>query len=166
MAKAKTTEKRRRLEAQEHGGVLVRGGTPGIGRPVEAMRRACREAFAEKQGVQFVARVMAGEETEDVTVTIGSGKDARTEVKQVRPKLRDRLYAAELLMEHGHGKAPQEVKIEAKRPRRTGEESIARIMELLPRVIPMLPAGRQEIARAFAEQRQIEVLVEGKEVNG
>jgi hypothetical protein len=130
------------------------------------MRRACREAFAEKDGVAFVARVMSGEVTETVAVTVGSGKDARTELVQVPAKIRDRLYAAELLMEHGHGKAPQELKIEDERPRRTGEETMARIMELLPRVIAVLPVDKKEIARLFAERRQIEVLVQGKVTDG
>ncbi len=113
------------------------------------MRRACREAFAEKDGVAFVARVMSGEVTETVAVTVGSGKDARTELVQVPAKIRDRLYAAQLLIEHGHGKAPQEVKFEDERPRPTGEETVTRIIEL---------------GRLLERRRAIEVLMSGEQV--
>ena len=141
------------------------GGGPGRGgRPAEAMRRACREAFVEKDGVAFVAAVMSGEVTETVAVTVGSGKDARTELVQVPAKIRDRLYAAELLMEHGHGKAPQELKVEDERPRRTGEEVMASIMEMLPRVLPLLPMDRREIARLLGQRQAIEVLLSGQQV--
>ena len=54
---------------------------------------------------------------------------------QVRAKIRDRLYAFELLMDRRFGKPEQGVTIEDERPRLTGEETMARIMELLPRVI-------------------------------
>ena len=164
MAKAKTTEKRRRLEAQEHGGVLVRGGTPGIGRPKEVLRRACREAFTDKAGVAFVAGVMAGEVTESVTVTVGSGKDAHAEVVQVPPKIRDRLYAPELLMDRGYGKPDQALQVEDDRPVLTEQERVARILELLPRVLATLPIDRQELVRRLQERHRIEVLMSGKQV--
>ena len=83
---------------------------------------------------------------------------------QVRPKLRDRLYAAELLMDRGYGKPDQGLTIEDERPRRTGEEVIAHIVELLPRVLPLLPMDRKEIARLLGQRRELEIVLQGKEV--
>jgi len=111
-----------------------------------------------------VGRVMDGTESEAVTVTVGSGKDAHTEVVQVPAKIRDRLYAFQLLADRGYGKPDQAMQIEDERPRRTGEEVMADIMEMLPRVLPLLPVDKQEIARLLARQREIEILVQGKEV--
>src|SRR5437773_12359507 len=98
MPKAKTSVQTsvavKPLVTQPHGGALLPGGTGAGGRPKEILRRRCREEIERHKGIEFVGRVMRGTETEDVTVTIGSGKNARTEVVQVRPKIRDRLYAA------------------------------------------------------------------------
>lgn len=156
------------LLPQPQGGALMAPGQGQGGRPKEVLRRKCREAIEggpdAEHGVTFVARVMRGTETEDVTVTTGSGANATTQVVQVRPKLRDRLYAAELLLDRGYGKPDQALQIEDERPRRTGEEVMARIMELLPRVIAVLPVERKEIARLMAQRRQVELLVQGKEV--
>lgn len=155
---------------QPHGGALNAGGTPGNGggRPKDEFRRHVRAAFAgkdgEEHGVTFLAKVMRGDETEDVMVTRGVGKDATVTVEQVRPKLRDRLTAAEMLMDRGYGKPDQTLQIDDDRPQRTGEQVMAHILELLPKVIPMLPVDRKEIARLLAERRQIEVLVQGKEI--
>ena len=80
-------------------------------------------------------------------------------------KLRDRLYAAELLMDRGYGKPDQGLTIEDERPRRTGEEVMAEILEMLPRVIAVLPIEKKELGRLLAERRQIEILVQGKDVN-
>ena len=42
---------------------------------------------------------------------------------------------------------------------------MAHVVELLPRVVAMLPVDkREELARLLAEQRAIEVLVQGKQV--
>lgn len=153
---------------QPQGGALMAPGQGQGGRPKEVLRRKCREALVggegEEHGVTFVARVMRGTETEDVTVTIGSGKDARTEVVPVRPKLRDRLYAAELLMDRGYGKPDQALQVEDDRPRPTGEERMARIMELLPKVIAVLPVDKRELGRLLAQRRQVELLVQGRDV--
>jgi hypothetical protein len=152
------------LITQAHGGALLPGGTGAGGRPKEILRRRCREEIETRKGIEFVGRVMDGTETEAMTVTVGSGKDAHTEVVQVPAKIRDRLYAFELLMDRGFGKPEQGVTIEDERPRRTGEEVMAHILELLPRVIATLPVDRQEIARALEERRRIELLMSGQQV--
>lgn len=165
MAKAKTPAKT--PAPQPHGGALMVGGVPGNaggGRPKEVLRRRCRDEIETRGGIEFVGRVMDGTETEAVTVTIGSGKDAHTEVVRVPAKIRDRLYAAELLLDRGYGKPDQGLTIEDERPRPPGEEVMARIMELLPRIIATLPVDRQEIARLLEQRRQIELLVSGREV--
>src|SRR2546430_17169696 len=98
VAKAKTATKTATKTAMvPHPGgraALLAGGRPGNaggGRPKEVLRRRCREEIERRGGIEFVGRVMDGTETEAVTVTVGSGKDARTEVVHVRPKIRDRL---------------------------------------------------------------------------
>jgi hypothetical protein len=81
------------------------------------------------------------------------------------PRIRDRLYAAKVLIEHGYGKPPREIQLEDAQPRLTGAQVMADIVELLPRVVAMLPADtREELARRLAEQRAIEGLVSGQEV--
>lgn len=143
---------------------MLAGGTGAGGRPVEEFRRQCREAIATAEGIAFVQRVMEGTETEDALVTVGSGKHALVRLEQVRPKIKDRLLAFELLADRGHGKPPQEVKLSDERPRATGEALVARLLELLPMVIPALPMDRKVLGRLLQEQRQIEVLVQGREV--
>lgn len=108
----KTSVPRRALVTQPHGGALGVGGTGAGGRPVEVLRRKCRAEIETRKGIEFVAGVMDGSETEDVVATSGKGKDAVTEVVPVRPKIRDRLYAAELLLDRGYGKPPQTLEVE------------------------------------------------------
>lgn len=67
------------------------------------------------------------------------------------------------MLDRGYGKADQGLTIEDERPWRTGEV-MAHIMEMLPRVIAMLPVNRQEIAQLLEERRQIEVLMSGQQV--
>src|SRR5437763_2280993 len=164
MAKPKaTTPKKPRPDAvlipQPGGrGALMAGGQGQGGRPKEVLRRKCREIYAgrtenEEHGAEFLGRVMRGCETEDMTVTIGSGKDARTEVVKVRPKLRDRLLAAELLADRGYGKPDQALQVEDERPRPTGQETMRRIAELLPQVIGLLPLDKRTLAKILAEGR-------------
>lgn len=134
------------------------------GRPKEVLRRLCRELVTERKGLVFIADVMDGTYSESIAVTVGSGKDARVEVVQVPAKARDRLYAAELLLDRGYGRPDQALQVEDERPRPTGEETVARIMALLPRVVAFLPMDRKEIARLFAERQRVELLVQGKDV--
>lgn len=166
VSKVKTPKKTPTPRPDGHGALMVGGvpGNAGGGRPKEVLRNAMREAFTDKKGVSFIAGVMAGEIGEKVAVTTGVGEHARTKVVTLPAKIRDRLYAAELLMDRGYGKPEQALDIKDPTPRPTGEETMARIMELLPRVIPMLPVDRKEIARLFARRREIEVLVAGKDV--
>ncbi len=166
VAKAKTPTKTPTPRPDGHGALMVGGvpGNAGGGRPKEVLRRRCREEIETRGGIEFVGRVMDGTETDAVTLTVGSGKDAHTEVVQVPAKIRDRLYAFELLADRGYGKPEQAVQIEDERPRRTGEEIMAHILELLPRVIATLPIDKQEIARLFAQRHQVEVLLQGKHV--
>lgn len=147
---------------QEHGGALRQGGTGAGGRPKEDFRAKVREALEESGGLAFLVRVVKGEETDDVVVTIGKGADAVNMVERVRPKLKDRILATEVLIEHGHGKAPQEITLHEDTPRPTGEQLVARLLELLPRVIAILPVDKAEIGRLFAERKRVEIAVRGK----
>ncbi len=167
MAKAKTATKTAMVTQPGGRGALLAGGMPGNaggGRPKEILRRRCREEIESRKGIEYVASVMDGTAVEKVPVTVGSGKDARVVLVDVSPKTRDRLYAYELLMDRGYGKPDQALQVEDERPRRTGEEVMADIMEMLPRVLPLLPVDRKEIARLLGQQRAIEVLVSGQPV--
>jgi hypothetical protein len=59
-------------------------------------------------------------------------------------------HTARILIEQAYGKAPTEIKLEDEQPRQTGEQVIVQIVEMLPRVVAMLPADRrEELARLF-----------------
>jgi len=133
-------------------------GAPNAGRPPERWRKACRDALEDADGLGFVKRVITGEERE----IVGVDKNGNAVVSA--PRVRDRLFAVELLAEHGHGKPPQEIKVEDEVPRRTGEQTMARILELLPRVLAVLPVDRKEIARLLEQRRAVELLVSGQQV--
>lgn len=152
------------LVAQAHGGALQVGGNNGGGRPVELFRRRCREAFDEADGLGFLVRVMKGEEQDETVAIVGRGADAQTVVVPVKPKLRDRLLAAELIVEHGHGKAPQKIEVEAPERQQTGEQVMADILERLPRVIGVLPVEQKQLAAWLERGRAREVLVSGRAV--
>jgi hypothetical protein len=154
----------RPLVTQSHGGALLPGGPGAGGRPKEVLRRRCREEIETRKGFEFVGRVLDGTETQDVPVTVGSGKEARTEVVRVRPKIWDRLLAFELLADRGWGKPDQAVQIEEDVPRRSDEEVAARLLELLPRDLANLPVDREELGRVLAERRRIAALMQGEEV--
>lgn len=139
-------------------------GNAGGGRPVEMFRRRCREAFEAAGGLDFLVRVVKGEETDDLVMTIGRGKDATVMVQPVRPKLRDRLLAAELLAEHGHGKPPQKLEVESPHEQETGEALMGRILERLPRVIGVLPIEKRRFLELFQRGKAREVLVSGRVV--
>src|SRR5436309_3564346 len=153
------------LIEQEHGGALFRGGTGAGGRPKEVLRRRCREEIETRNGIEFVGRVMDGTETEDVRVSVGSGWYARIEVIRMRPRVRDRLHAFELLCDRGYGKPGQVPEIEDERPRLTHDQRMAHIIGMLPQLVRMLPGdAREELARLLVEQRRIDVLVSGRQV--
>jgi len=166
-AKVKSPSKSPTPRPDGHGALMV-GGVPGnaggSGRPKEVLRRRLRELMEARKGHEYVADVMDGTAIEKVAVTVGSGKEARVELVEVPCKTRDRLYAYELLRDGAYGRPDQAVQVEDERPRRTGEEIMARIMELLPRVAAVLPIERKELARLLSQRRQVEVLVQGREI--
>ena len=57
-----------------------------------------------------------------------------------------------------------ELTIEDDRPQLTGEERMARILELLPYVMASLPIDRKQLVQRLEQRRRIEVLLEGREV--
>lgn len=146
------------LAPQPHGGALLVGGTnPGSGRPKDVWRARVRGALESADGLGFLVRVVKGEVHEQIVDEDGA-------VVDVPPKIRDRIVAANILVEQAYGKPPMDVKIEDERPRPTGEQVMARILELLPKVVAVLPMDRKELGRLLAERRRVEVLVQGKEV--
>lgn len=83
------------------------GARPGAGRPTEAHRAACRKLI-EKYGVREFFGETAGGGRVDYFVTV-DGKRLR-----IPASVNNRLKAGEVLMDHGYGKAPTIVKVNAK----------------------------------------------------
>jgi hypothetical protein len=142
------------------------GNKGGPGRPSHDLRVACRDQLWKRRGIAFLGKVMAGLITETVPMSISLGGNAGSEVRlvEVPVKVKDRLAAADMLMDRGYGKPDQHTTTEDTTPRPTGEQVMGRILELLPKVIASLPVDRKEIARLLAERRQVEVLVQGREI--
>lgn len=155
-AKTETSVRTSGLQPQPHGGALLPGGTGAGGRPKDAWRKKINEALERSGGVELLVRVVNGEETMDVVTVNNKGENV---VEKVRPDLRYRIMAANILIEQAHGKPPQEVKVEDERPRMTGEQAMALILERLPRLLPLLPIEKAEVARLLARRRQIEIVV-------
>ena len=87
------------MVAQEHGGALKSGGTPGnkggTGRPPSAIREHCRGSFAER--VKVLETIADGEVIEKMLV---EGSDGEIEVMK-SARVTDRLKAIELLAKYG-----------------------------------------------------------------
>lgn len=75
---------------------------PGAGRPSEAHRAECRKLVEDLKIREFFGNVAKGDKL-DFTVTM-SGK-----VVDIPASIRNRLMAGLTLIEHGYGKAPQEI---------------------------------------------------------
>lgn len=78
------------------------GGNPGAGKPADAHRAECRRLVESLQIREFFGDVTKGDRV-DFTVTL-DGK-----VIKVPASIRNRLFAGLTLIEHGYGKAPQEI---------------------------------------------------------
>jgi methyl coenzyme M reductase subunit C-like uncharacterized protein (methanogenesis marker protein 7) len=79
------------------------GPHPGAGRPSELHRAECRRLVEEHKIRDFFSDVSKGQKV-DFHVTLG-GK-----VVNVPANIRNRLIAGITLIEHGYGKAPQEIR--------------------------------------------------------
>ena len=75
---------------------------PGAGRPSEMHRAECRQLVETLKIREFFGDVTKGDKV-DFTVTI-AGK-----VVKVPASIRNRLFAGLTLIEHGYGRAPQEI---------------------------------------------------------
>ena len=136
------------------------------GRPPGDLQLACREQLWKRKSIAFLGRVVAGlvKETVPMSVALGNNQGSTVQLVEVPVKLKDRLVAFELLADRGYGKPDQHTTIEDTTPRMTGEQVMGRILELLPKVLSVLPVDRKEIARLLAERQRIEVLVQGREI--
>ena len=160
MAKAKTATKTAMVTQPGGRGALLAGGMPGNaggGRPKEVWRAKVRTALEEADGVGFLVRVVKGEVLDQDTDKDGN-------VISAPLKVRDRIIAANILIEQAHGKPPQDLQIDDAKARPTGEALVARVLELLPRVIAVLPVDRQEITRLLKQRQQVEILMSGRQV--
>lgn len=129
------------LIRQPHGGALLSGNRASAGgRHPEAFRAACREVLHQEGGLQFIADVMTG----------------RARMGKLRPTFRERLFAAQLLIENGYGKAPQKLEVETGPAEMTWDEAMATLVELAPKMLPFLPAEQREVVR-----QRIAVATEG-----
>jgi len=80
----------------------VGGAKPGAGRPSDAHRAQCRNLVETLKIRDFFGDVTKGKKV-DFTVTM-DGK-----VVNVPASVRNRMFAGLTLMEHGYGRAPQEI---------------------------------------------------------
>lgn len=76
------------------------GRRDGSGRKPDWLKERCKKLIDSKKLLEYVARVAAGEETEDRTTKDG-------DVFQVGVSTHDRLTAFSLLMDRGFGKPIQ-----------------------------------------------------------
>jgi hypothetical protein len=63
------------------------------------------------------------------------------------------------IAERGYGRIIEQGGEEQLRP--TGEQVVAELVQLLPRVLAILPVDGQELARLLADRRRVEVLMSG-----
>jgi hypothetical protein len=80
----------------------VGGAKPGAGRPSDAHRRECRRLVESLKIREFFGDVTKGDKL-DFTVNL-DGK-----IVKVPASIRNRMFAGLTLMEHGYGRAPQEI---------------------------------------------------------
>lgn len=78
------------------------GKRKNSGRKPEWFQNRCKELFEKKKLLDFVAGVAAGTEVEQKAVSVDHG----VEVVDVRPQIKDRLRAVEMLKDWGYGKEP------------------------------------------------------------
>lgn len=85
----------------ENGGAKG-GARPGAGQPSDLHRAACRALVEQLKIRDFFGQVTKGDKV-DFTVSMG-GK-----VVKIPASIRNRILAGVTLIEHGYGKAPQEI---------------------------------------------------------
>lgn len=104
-------------------------------------------------------RVIRGEERE----VVGATKDGAP--IEGPPRLRDRLYAVELLAEHGHGKPPQKLEVESQPEQEPVEVVKQRVLERLPRLLAALSVEERQLLEWLQRGKVREVLVSGRKVD-
>lgn len=104
---AKSTEK---LEPQTHGGALTREGgkREGAGRPSDKLKEKIQSIIEKKKLIEFLADVASGEPVEHKTVIGAQGVVKTMQTCDVK----DRLRAAEMLLDRGYGKPAQTIESE------------------------------------------------------
>lgn len=80
------------------------GGNPGAGRPPNWLKERCQEIIDKEAVIEFLGGVVAGKDFEQVVNSEG-------ETLKLPPPLKDRIKAAELLLDRGYGKAGQSVEV-------------------------------------------------------
>lgn len=80
------------------------GRRPNSGRKPDWLKEKCQAIIDRKKVLEFLGRVVAGEEQEDRCTKDG-------DVFQVGVSTHDRLHAAEILFERGFGKPAQAVEV-------------------------------------------------------
>jgi len=95
--------------------------------------------------------------------TIDREDGQRETVEEVEFRLWSKPAALRMAGEHHRLFVPK-VEVEQPEIRKTGEQVVARILELLPRVIAFLPVEKRELMRMLERGRQRELLVSGREV--
>lgn len=105
------------LKNLKPGGVV--GNKGGSGRPPEWLKAKCAKIIDRKKVVEFLGEVVGGEDVETVISFDSKGKKVRTKVPA---DVRDRIRAAEILLERGFGKVAL--------PVGDGDDGLARLADL------------------------------------
>jgi len=133
-------------------------GRPNAGRPRNGFARGVSRRAREGDGIGFIARVMRWGRA------AGVGVDKHGRPVLARPRIRDRLHAAKLLIEHGYGKGRGRRRSRTSKPPHTREELVAHIVKMLPRVLPLLPLDGQELAPLAGRAAPDRAARTGKEI--
>lgn len=94
---------------KEHG-----GKREGAGRKPDWLKTKCASLVDKHKLLEYLARVAAGEETEQRVVVVREGNSAHTEIEEVKCSPHDRMHAIEMLLERGYGKPVQGVEVGGK----------------------------------------------------
>lgn len=109
-------------------------GTALSGPRPDSFRLRARQLLKESKALDMAARVIRAEETEDRTTKDG-------DIVQVRPAIRDRLSATELLLKTGGVLVS---KVEDVTPVSPTERATAELLAAIPRILGVLGVNQQE----------------------
>jgi hypothetical protein len=156
------------LVPQAHGGALLRGGNTGnrgrwrsrfiaaLNAAAQAKRVGEDDSSAITLAADILVEVAAGDR---ILEHIGAKSDGTPIYAETKNS--DRLNAIELMLAYVLGKPDQKLQLEDEVPRETGEQTMARLAEAIPRLLARLPVDIERLVTVLERRRQRELLVSG-----